>query len=255
MQNKPEHHSSLPAPVSTTITEIRARIMAMRNDPEVQRRAREGEQADARREAMDRQIKLDQCRSMSFVGRRFADRTFANLIATKKNEKAIKIAHEIVANPMRGVIFYGPYGVAKTHIAAAIAHAFIARGIPAIMNTLASVLLQARGTFTVGSKLTEEQFLVRLASVKVLILDDLGKERISEWSATFLWSLINARYEQNLPIIGTCNMSLEAFTQHYSTPIAGLDVHTLPSMLDRLNEMVSDWVEVGGESHRTRNKG
>jgi DNA replication protein DnaC len=102
--------------------------------------------------------------------------------------------------------------------------------------------------------MTEEQYLSRLATVPVLILDDLGKERLTEWSAQFLWSLINARYEQNLPIIGTCNLSLEAFTQRYSTPIPGLDEHTLPSILDRLNEMVDQWVEIRGESHRVRNK-
>jgi DNA replication protein DnaC len=253
MQRKRDKKSDL-EPISEGIRQMQADILRMRDDPEAQRRNLEAQASEARREILAKQTKIEQAKSLSIIGRRFLERTFENLTVTKANQKAVKVARYVAENPSHGVIFYGPYGVAKTHIVAAIAHSCIARGIPAICNTLNTIFLIARGTFVTGSKMTEEQYLSRLATVPVLILDDLGKERLTEWSAQFLWSLINARYEQNLPIIGTCNLSLEAFTQRYSTPIPGLDEHTLPSILDRLNEMVDQWVEIRGESHRVRNK-
>jgi DNA replication protein DnaC len=244
-----------PEPIGDTLRQIQEGLKRLRNDPDVQRRCREVAEADARREANEKQMAIDRVRRHSTIGPLFEDRTFANLVVSKNNEEAVAIAKMIVADPMkRGAVFHGPYGNSKTHIGAAIAHACIARGIPAIMNTLETIFITAGGTQRPGNDLTEERYLRDLSTTKVLILDDLGKERLTEWRMGFFWSFINARYEQKLPIIATSNFTLAELTERYATPIPGVDHHMPLSLLDRMGEMWGDWVEVRGQSHRTRNK-
>jgi DNA replication protein DnaC len=241
-------------PIDTSLRLFHEELMRMRNDPEVQKRAREVEEADARRAARERQAKIDKVLSLSIIGDRFMDRTFENFTVSPHNEKAFAAAKAVAADPTRGVVFYGPSGTGKTHLAGAIAHECIARGTPAIVNTVGKILSRVRGTFNNGGRETESSFMDSCADVKVLILDDLGKETLTAWSARFFWELINARYERNLPIIATSNIPLEKLTQQYLAPIPGVDAHIPLSMIDRMEEMWGEWIPIRGESRRSRNK-
>jgi len=141
----------------------------------------------------------------------------------------------------------------NTHLAAAMAHEVIERGIPVVVDSVNSLLRRIRATFDAGVKLSEDEVVQRVASVPLLVLDDLGKEYLTPWAATTLWDISNARYERNLPLIVTSNSDLDALSARYSQRIAGLDEQTLPAMFDRVVEMVGGvdrFRAIGGDSRR-----
>lgn len=242
------------APISGPIAELQKKLLAMRDDPEVLRKAKESCEAMDRLAKLEAQHAIDKAKSLSIVGARFADRTFANLTVLVTNTKAVMRAKQVALDPKGGIVFYGGVGIGKTHLAGAIAHEHISRGVPTIVDTLDSIFRRARGTFAQGSRMSEEQFLSRLVDVPVLILDDLGKENLSAWSARFFWAVVNGRYECNLPLIATTNLAPERLEAHYLQETPGLESHVMSSLLDRLQEMCGEWVEVSGDSRRKKHE-
>lgn len=240
--------------IAGNVAELQQKILAMRNDPEIQRRAKLACESADRLVQLQAQEKIDKVRSMSLVGERFQDRTFANFEVTEKNKQAHDKAREIAKNPKIGGVFYGSYGLGKTHLAGAVAHECIARGIPTVVNTLDSIFRRIRATFSGDAKSTEQQLIDRLTSVPVLIVDDLGKETLSPWSARIFWALVNERYERGLALVGTSNLSCDKYMSSYAAAMKAGDEHISGSTLDRLEEMLGEWVEVSGTSYRMNNK-
>ena len=77
----------------------------------------------------------------------------------------------------------------------------------------------------------------------LLVLDDLGKEKPSEWVEETLYEIINARYVRRLPVIITTNVGLKAVETRY--PWNG------EAIVSRLFEMCAG-VKVGGDDWRRR---
>jgi DNA replication protein DnaC len=76
-----------------------------------------------------------------------------------------------------------------------------------------------------------------------LVLDDLGKEKPSEWAEEKLYEIVNARYVRSLPIIITTNVGLKAVEARY--PWNG------EAIVSRLFEMCRG-AQLGGEDYRRR---
>lgn len=96
------------------------------------------------------------------------------------------------------VIIFGPSGVGKTHLAAAISYRLIEQGIRSLFmqtTTLVQNLQQARNEY----KLSE--FIGKLARIPLLILDDIGYVKKNEAETSVLFELIADRYESNSLII------------------------------------------------------
>jgi DNA replication protein DnaC len=98
----------------------------------------------------------------------------------------------------RNIVIFGPSGVGKSHLAAAIACRLIEQGIRALYSpttTLVQKLQQARAEY----KLPE--MLAKLARFPLLILDDISYVKKSEMETSVLFELIADRYETNSLII------------------------------------------------------
>ena len=86
-------------------------------------------------------------------------------------------------------------------------------------------------------------------NVDLLILDDVGKERVTEWRLEKLFEILNNRYENNLPIVFTSNYSLEVLPQKLSISKNNTDV--AESIVSRIYEMCRG-IPMNGLDYRKR---
>jgi DNA replication protein DnaC len=99
-----------------------------------------------------------------------------------------------------------------------------------------------------GPGVSDNEILKRYAAVPVLALDDVGKENLSRWTVDTLYTLINRRYENALPIILTSNFNPRQLAEREVAKDA--EPVTYASIQDRLAEMVGTWVQILGDSRR-----
>lgn len=167
--------------------------------------------AELAREEKENQLKHDLQRvrelfEFSIVDDRFRESTFENLIVTPENARAIRIAHNYVENfedmyrVQKGLLLYGPTGTGKTYIADCIANALMAKGIPVLVT---SIIALTRG---MGEHLPK--VLQRMNSAHLLILDDFGAERFTDFKSEQIFDLIDTRYGSKKPMIITTNYPL-----------------------------------------------
>jgi len=103
-----------------------------------------------------------------------------------------------------GLLLYGPVGTGKTFYAACIANALIDRGIPVLMTNFTRIINTMQGLFE-----GRQDYIDSLNDYKLLIIDDLGVERESEYMQEQVYNIINARYESRKPLIVTTNISMD----------------------------------------------
>ena len=112
------------------------------------------------------------------------------------------------------IIFFGPPGVGKTHLACGLGHALIEHGYQVKFfqtNDLVQQLQRAQQNYTFDS------MLARLDKIPLLILDDFVYASKDQSETNVLFELINARYERRSLII-TANQSFEEWQQIFPGP-------------------------------------
>lgn len=213
---------------------------------------KETEAEEQRRAAL--QQRVDRLLGRSGIKKRFQRRTFPNFITdTPGRKKNYEIAKEYADNFIdhrekgEGLYIEGTNGTGKTHLAAAIALQLISQGIPVICKTSNDLLLDIRKSFDDEGG-SEAQVLGIYKAVDLLIIDDLGKERCSEWSMSTLYSILNDRYEYMKPTIVTTNYNTDDLVEEL-TP-KGADNTKIVAIVSRLKEtstvMSMVWEDIRG---------
>lgn len=165
--------------------------------------------------------------------------TFAN--SDNDNPRLMQAAKNYVANfdelkrAGKGLLLYGDCGTGKTYAAACIVNALIDRGIPCLMTNFSRVLN------TLWSIEKKQEYIDAFNQYSLLVLDDLGAERQSEYVAEQVFNIIDGRCRAKLPMIVTTNLTLRELT----APQANKRIY------DRLLGMCHP-VEVAGESRRRK---
>lgn len=98
----------------------------------------------------------------------------------------------------RGLLLFGSVGTGKTFAAACIANALLEQGIPVVMTSL--VKLVDGGA---------DELCSRMSAIDLLILDDLGAERSTDYALEKVYNVVDSRYRSGLPVIYTTNLTLE----------------------------------------------
>lgn len=99
-----------------------------------------------------------------------------------------------------GLMFYGETGGGKTFAAACIANALLAKGVPVMMTSLPRII---------NAGWDKSEIISSLHRYPLMVLDDLGAERDSEYALETVYTVIDERYKSGKPLIVTTNLSLQ----------------------------------------------
>ncbi len=106
-------------------------------------------------------------------------------------------------------LYSGTKGSGKTRMAASIANELMeAHDAQVRFAVSTEILAEIRRTFDKGSEYTQSQVLDALKMVEVLVLDDFGTEKVTEWVADQFYHILNSRYVSRKVTIFTSNESL-----------------------------------------------
>ena len=145
----------------------------------------------------------------------------------------------------RGVLFFGDAGVGKTHLAVALMKEAIRRkGARAVFYETRELLKLVRDTYNNSVDATELAVLTPVLEADLLVLDDLGSEKKSEWVEETLGLVINTRYSERRVTVFTTNLR-----DTDNTEPASFAFHLGLRTRSRLKEMC-DWIEIDGVDTR-----
>lgn len=156
----------------------------------------------------------------NYIGRKFQNLNFENFNSNSENKIAIAIAKDYVNKNItsantNGLIIMGESGVGKTHLAASIANKLIENDKIVLMGRLTTLLEMIKETFKDNTK-SENELIELYSNVDMIVIDDLGTEKISNWSLEKLYTIIENRNENRLPIIITTRFDKQGLIERFS---------------------------------------
>ena len=164
------------------------------------------EQEEKHRERMER---IERMKKDSLIETRLKDATFATFKRTQHNERLYKAAARYVEHFARmmeenqGILFWGDVGTGKSFAAACIANELLARMTAVVMTSFVKILQNLK-----GFRDDEKAYLAKLNRPDLLIIDDLGAERNTDYALEKVYNVIDGRYRSGKPLILTTNLSL-----------------------------------------------
>jgi DNA replication protein DnaC len=166
--------------------------------------------------------------------------SFDNFIATTARAK--EILQAIKGYQSGGLVLRGNPGAGKTHLAISIMRHLenrqfmdrcrenierVKQGISPIkgrpdklFNTVPDLLMEIRESFKDGAERTESQIVDKYSDIPLLVLDDLGSEKTTEYTVTTLYILIDRRDRNLKDTIITTNLTLDEIEKKLSPRIA-----------------------------------
>lgn len=151
-------------------------------------------------------------------------------------DAAVQFGRTICDGQSASLYIAGPIGTGKTMLASCLACDLIRKGRSVRWSNVGDLLRTLRATFNDRER-NEEHVIAEFASAPILVLDDLGKERPTEWAAEQLFALFNRRYDYNRPTIVTTNYSGADLVKRLTPrpdPSGYADDTTAQAIVDRL---------------------
>lgn len=153
----------------------------------------------------------------------------------------------------RGLLFSGPCGVGKTHLAVAVLKDLVLeKQVSARFVDETELLRRLQYSYGPDSPETEREVLRPLYSVELLVWDDLGAGRPTEWVAETIRTILNYRYTRQKQIVLTTNLPLQPAGSRYAENMGremNLAERIGAPLYSRIMEMCQV-VEMDGDDYR-----
>ena len=184
------------------------------------------------------------------IPKRYLHCTFDNFTAYNESlEQAVAKARHVADSfpASRGLLFEGQPGVGKTHLAVAVLKQVIeTAGVRGLFYDTRDLLRVIRSTYDASIRTTELEVLRPVMTADLLVLDDLGAEKTSEWVEETMNLIVNTRYNERRLTVFTSNY--QDFPEELAEPNS-LIFRIGHRMRSRLHEMC-EFLQMDGADYR-----
>lgn len=177
-----------------------------------------------RAELEERKKRIEELLSHSNLGKKYSRAIFENFQIRQGTEDAFFAARRYMEEwPKRklsgeGLIIYGPPGNGKSHLAAAITHGIVERHLNSVLfANVPELLVDIMSSFE--KKEETDKIRKRLHECDLLVLDDIGTERWSQWVEQIMYVVINKRLNDEKPLVLTTNCTPKELAETVGTKI------------------------------------
>ena len=172
-----------------------------------------------RRQALEKQ-KKDAEKAINALGglKPYEEFTFEKF---RRDENPAGFDKSSAFNPARDNLYlYGRNRLGKTHLATAIARKHLERGLSALVIAWPDLVTDLRKFESAGDFDGEERYINRLASLDVLVIDDLGLGAATEYVVKILWQILTRRMNRRKNgLVITSNLTLNDLNVKYGKKI------------------------------------
>ena len=187
---------------------------------------------------IERKKNMERLYTLSGMSSRLRNYNFENYKVCNENKTAYFKAKKYVADLLAGkksnsLFITGNIGTGKTHLAASIANKLIENDKIVLMGRLTTLLDMIKETFKDNTK-SENELIELYSNVDMIIIDDLGTERISSWALEKLYTIIENRNENRLPIIITTRFNKQGLIERFSQ---SQDEQLVDAIISKLYQM------------------
>ena len=204
---------------------------------------------------------LDQIISSSHIDQAYAKMSWADYQPENaKQREALRISQryvevfpnlEEVFASSTGILYTGPCGTGKTHLAVCVLKGILEKGYRGMFADFHELLRNLKDSYDPSSESSAMEVLQPILDTDILVLDDLGSHNVTGWLKDTVFDIINYRYRKQKPLIVSTNLPLESLSvtsrdfvvgsQEYETRRKVSDQRSLeerlgPAVLSRLLE-------------------
>lgn len=170
--------------------------------------SKELEEKKRKEEYEEQMRRINRLKEASMMDKKYREVTFDKYEVREENKKVFEMAKKYadrfqdMYKKNQGLLLYGPVGTGKSFTAACIGNYLLNNAKPVIMTSFVKILQD------VWENDREAEYITILNSASLLIVDDLGTERETDYALEKVYNIIDSRVRANKPMIITSNLEL-----------------------------------------------
>lgn len=170
--------------------------------------SKELEEKKRQEEYEEQMRRINRMKEASMMDKKYREVTFDKYEVREENKKVFEMAKKYadrfqdMYKNNQGLLLYGPVGTGKSFTAACIGNYLLNNAKPVIMTSFVKILQD------IWENDREAEYITILNSASLLIIDDLGTERETDYALEKVYNIIDSRVRANKPMIITSNLEL-----------------------------------------------
>lgn len=170
--------------------------------------SKELEEKKRQEEYEEQMRRINRLKEASMMDKKYREVTFDKYEVREENKKVFEMAKKYadrfqnMYKKNQGLLLYGPVGTGKSFTAACIGNYLLDNAKPVIMTSFVKILQD------IWENDREAEYITILNSASLLIVDDLGTERETDYALEKVYNIIDSRVRANKPMIITSNLEL-----------------------------------------------